>query len=231
MGSPPRKGAFKVRLRTISCVRRALSVVLFAVVCSSAGADDQTTVSRPAARHWIDFRFSVNVGAFYYMQRVEGGYYINGYPYDLDWYGLLGETTGSIELSLPLLKGVGIGIGGCLQYAVNPAAVNENSRFAERADSGALGGYGGVSASYGFGDRKLNAIAGYGGTGVAAYYGGSGPAVSVGIDYPIVKGTVRLGIGTRYLFMYLYHPGSVSVRPEQGPYMAFTVSAVVDWIP
>ncbi len=205
--------------------------MLFVAVCSSAGADDQTAVNQPAGHHWVDFRFSVNVGAFYYMQTVEGGYYINGYPYDLDWYGLVGETTGIIEVSPPLLNGVGIGIGGCLQHALNPAAVNENYHFAERADSNALGGYGGVSVSYGFDDWRLNAIAGYGGTGVASYYGGSGPAISLGIDYPIVKGTIRVGIGARYLFMYLYHPGSDSVRPEKGPYMAATLSAVVDWIP
>jgi hypothetical protein len=30
-----------------------------------------------------------------YMQKVEGGYYINGYPYDLDWYGLLGRRPES----------------------------------------------------------------------------------------------------------------------------------------
>ncbi len=221
-----------MKAEIISCVRRALSVVLFAAVCSGVVADDRTTVSQPAGQNWIDFRFSASVGAFLYMQKVEGGDYINGYPYDLDWYGLLGETVGIIEVSPPALKGIGIGIGGCLQYAVNPAAVDDNSsRFMERADSGALGGYGGVSASYGFGNFRLNAIAGYGGTGVASYYGGSGPAVSAGIDYPIVKGKVRMGIGARYLVMFLSHPGSISVRSEQGPYLAFSVSAVVDWIP
>ena len=210
----------------MSPVKRFLCAVLFAAVCYGAAAD------QPDGQQWIDFRFSATLGAFLYMQKVDGGYYVDGRPYDLDWYGLLGEITGIIEFSINELNGVGIGIGGCLHYAVNPAAVTaDTARFIERADTGALGGYGGVSASYGFGDLRLNAIAGYGGIGVASYYGGSGPAVSLGIDYPIVKEKVRVAIGTRNLFMYLYHPGSGTVRSEEGPYMAFSVGAVVDWIP
>ena len=206
------------------CIKGAMSAALFAAACSGVFADDHSGFN------FVDFRFAAQAGAFIYMQEVDGGYFIDGYPYDLDWYGLIGEATGIIELSLPLLNGIGIGIGGCLQYAINPAAVNEASRFAERADTGALGGYGGLSVSYVLNDLRLNAIAGYGGTGVSSYYGGSGPAVSAGVDYTFVAEKIRFGIGTRYSLMFLSHPGSATVRSEKGPYMAFSVGAVVDWL-
>jgi len=217
--------------KIVSYIKHALNAVLFAAACSGAVADDLTSAGRSPGRDWIDFRFAANAGAFIYMQEVEGGYYINGRPYDLDWYGLLGEMTGIIEIPIPVLGGAGVGIGGCLQYALTPAAVDEMSHFAERTDSGALGGYGGLSTSYDFNDLRLNVIAGYGGTGVVSYYGGSGPALSLGVDYPLANSMFRLGISIRYLIMYLYHPGSESVRSEQGPYMSFSIGGVVDWIP
>lgn len=216
-------------------MRSSTSLLLALVLLAAAGygalADDLASTSQPPSWHWIDFRLAAGPGAFLYPQRVEGGYYIGGYPYDLSWYGLLGEVTGIIELSVPALKGVGLGIGGCASYVLNPAAVDGSYHFMVRADSGAPGFYGGLSASYGFGAWRVNGIAGYGGTGVDSYYGGTGPALSLGLDYSLLTGTIRAGIGARYLLAYLYHAGSSTVRSEQGLSMGFSVSAVVDWVP
>jgi hypothetical protein len=212
-------------------IKKILLPVFIAMTLSvpfAARADD----GNQNGNHYVDLRLSLGFGPFIYPQIVDEGYYVKGTPYNLIWSGWQLGFVCSIEILVPSVKGLGIGIAGGSFTGLNPSGSDTGNTVTVNANKNAPGGFGGGSVSFLLSDQlRMNIIAGYGGTGLSDYYGGYGPVASVSINYLFPHDNIIGGIGFRFLMMSLSSPGTSDVRAEKGIYMAGIVEASVDWLP
>lgn len=184
-----------------------------------------------SGKRFFDLRLTAGPGAFYYPQYVEdGGYGVNGVGYDLTWYGFKALVSG--ELHYFVHPKFSIGGGGSFFYAPRPSAMDENMTVHVDANDDAFGGYGGVCASFYVREwSRINAMIGYGGTGVKKNYGGTGPLFSAGWTFLFPGKNFMAGIGARFAAMRLSYPAQGTTRGESGIYMIMLLELSVDWAP
>lgn len=210
--------------------RKSVALIAIALMCSLCPAWAQEAGANP--RHVIDLRLGACVGFFSYAQKVDEGYYIDGEPYDLDWYALQAAAVLNVEYDLAAVPGLGLGLGGIGFLSFDPQAIDTTASVTLDSGQNASGGCGGVSASYAWTKGwRVNAIAGYGATGLTEYYGGYGPALSLGVERLFPRDRLFASIGLRTLFMYLVYPATEDTRGEQGGYFALMAEASADWMP
>jgi hypothetical protein len=212
------------RKRGASCV---LAAIAFFSLAMSAAAE-------PRERRRIEFGAGLDAGAFVYAQKVDGGYWVLGRPYDLAWYSVQVQGRLSAEFALPSVRGLGVGIGCLGLAALDAKGSGSDDLYSVHIDTRQydFGGLGGVSASYRAAEGwKLDAILGYGGTGIDEYYGGLGPALSLAFLHSLSDGALAAEIGIRGTFMYLSYASEGTTSAERGPYFSLAFEAALDWAP
>ena len=215
-------------------LRKTLLVLVAAAVTvltsPSAAQDDGG-----AGQRTLDLRLAPGAGYFMYPQYVDGGYYIDGQPYDLVWSGLQMHLVGEVQFFVSRRPQLSVGLGGAALVAPRPAAEDTTQTVSVDPRPAAWGGYFGASGSYWYGDLlRLGLLAGYGGAGVSdngSGFGGHGVALSAAAHYLFPSKNVVGGIGVRTLVMFLSYPEVDDIRAERGTYLAALLEAVGDWIP
>jgi hypothetical protein len=205
----------------------ALATIAFTCFFCAAWAQGPST----AADRAIDLRLGIDLGSFVYAQNVDGGYFVDGEAYDLDWYALEAGIALNAEYDLPMVRGLGLGLGGIGFLAFDPRAVDTSASVALDSGQIASGACVGASASYAWSrDWRVNAIAGYGATGLAEFYGGDGPALTLAVERIFPRSQVLASIGLRGMFMYLSYPETEATRGEHGWYYSLMAEASMDWM-
>jgi hypothetical protein len=183
----------------------------------------------------LDVRLSPGIGYFFYPQMVDGGYYIDGNPYNLIWSGAQLHIAADVQFFIPHVHKLSLGFGGGFLAAPNPLASDAAQTVSVNLGGAAIGGYGGLSISYRLIKRlRLGLLAGYGGNGLSdngAGFGGIGAILSPSVDFLFPLRSVIGGVGLRALIGFLRYPTIGTVRGESGTYVAFMVEAPWDWVP
>jgi hypothetical protein len=183
---------------------------------------------------YLDVRLSPTVGYFVYSQSVDGGYYINGQPYDLLWSGMQLHVLAELQMSIPSHPDFSAGLGGAFMYAPGPTARDGAGTVSVNLNEPAFGGYAGAAGTYWlFGRARFNVLLGYGGAGISngEGFGGYGAVVSTGAEYLVRSGGLVGGIGIHLLAMFLSYGAKGSTRGESGRYFAVMLAPSGDWVP
>jgi hypothetical protein len=183
----------------------------------------------------LDFRLSPAIGYFFYPQMVDGGYYVDGNPYNLIWSGAQLNFQADVQFFIPRVHKLSLGVGGGFLAAPNPVASDAAQTVNVNLGGAALGGYVGMGMSYRIIQRlRFGLLVGYGGTGLSDNgdgFGGTGAILSPSVDFLFPLRSVIGGVGLRALIGFLNYPATGTVRAESGTYIAFMVDAPWDWVP
>ncbi len=201
------------------------ALVLITLAAPAARADDATV-----PRRTFDLSIAPGIGYFLYPQYVDGGYYIDGQPYNLVWSGLQLHFTGDVHWYFAGDPRFGLGAAGAFMLAPNPSGTDWNGTVSEDAEGKAPGGYFTVSGCFWPTERwRLEARSGYGGTGVDGSYGGWGFILGFAAHRLFGSGPLAVGVGLRALSLVLSSPAHGSVRGEWGAYSSLLFEVLFDF--
>jgi len=207
------------------------SLLLGAMLCSSADAQAQ-----PSSR--VLLGFAPGVGYFLYSQQVDGGYAINGRPYDLTWSGVQLQFSGDVHQPFTRHPTYGLGMAASFMLAPNPTGAAWGHGASVDPDRPAVGGYLAFSGYFrpepAWRVTVHTGVANNGASGGLGF-GGWGLAVGAAVHHMLGPGGAATGFGLRLNCMALSSSRERNVRGESGLYVSLMAEALFEvglhWTP
>jgi hypothetical protein len=194
--------------------------------------DTLPPVTPEPARRMFDIGLAPGAGFFAYRQYVDGGYYIDGKPHDLVWYGPQLQLAADFHWYLSSHPTIGIGVASAFLFAPTVAATDFGDSASVHPGKGAIGGFWALAASYRPNERwRYSMWAGYGGAGLSDSSGFGGWGLSMGIagHYLFSGNSLATGVGLRLGTMVLSTPGNGSTRGEWGVFSSVLAEFLFDY--
>lgn len=170
-------------------------------------------------------------GYFFHPQYVDGGYHVNGQPYDLVWSGMQLQLSGDIHWHLAKHPFLGFGAAGAFMLAPNATGADSDHTVSVDPDKLALGGYLAFSTCFRLlHGWRLKVLTGLGRNGMsgALGFGGWGPAFGVAAHRMFGSGALASGVGLRLDSMALFSSRDGMVRGESGLYVSLLLEVLFE---
>lgn len=171
------------------------------------------------------------VGYFLYQQRADGGYSIDGKPYDLVWSGLQLQLAGAFHWQFANHPFLAMGLDAAFMMAPNAKGADWDRTVQVDPDRLALGGYLAFSTCFRPNDRwRLGVHTGVGKDGIsgALGFGGWGLVFGGAVHRVLGRSALATALGLRLSSMALRSGRDGMVRGESGYHVSLLFEALFE---
>ena len=207
---------------------RALLGSILLALCFGCPANAQEQQS-----NWrsYDIGLAPGVGYFLYPQNVDGGYSINGQPYNLVWSGLQLQLSGDFHWNFVNHPFLGLGVAAAFMVAPDATGADRDHAVSMDPNQSAFGGSFAFSACFRPNERwRLKVQTGAGRDGISGPlgFGGWGLVFDVAAHRMLGAGALASGVGLRLRSMALFASRDGSVRGESGLYASLLLEVLLE---